>query len=210
MAALLETTLENVRALDDAWLPLGLCGGIFVQGDYPLPTGAEIKLRIIFNNEVVMIPGVVRWARRGGADHLPGGLGIEFTPNDTRSELALLHLARQRIKKKRWVESDVDGRRRERRVLTQIDCEYMLFGFRVRKHTVNVSPRGALIATDIPPDIGSVLPVRLWKPDTPPITMQARVVRHTDHPVPGIGVALDSSAPDESGRWNRLLAGLGS
>jgi uncharacterized protein (TIGR02266 family) len=89
LRVLVEYVCENGLSTEPA-TTLG-AGGLFIEGETPLPRGATLKMRFQLPGSQLMheIEGRVVWRRRAGdPGHHSPGMGIEFTDRAGAARLA--------------------------------------------------------------------------------------------------------------------------
>jgi Tfp pilus assembly protein PilZ len=194
-----------------AYATQGSLGGIFVPGLYDLRVGEMVLLELTLeaNEELLSTPAIVRWLRIKPTRKLPAGVGVEFAP----------HL-KNGIPDLYGPDGNITDLRRAPRYDVKLGADYQLMGFTIHRTVANLSHRGALIETDIPPNPGLIFPVVVTGADGAVHEVTVTSVRKlTETPaeaaaaeaaakIKGVGVQFITTKPDDQYQISRIMANI--
>lgn len=173
---------------------------VFVAGHTELATGSEVALEVIFIRELISfhLRGAVRWRRMRAADNLPAGIGVHLLASEEEAHELVVQFARG---------SNVDIKRRPRRVRVNMDVEYAIETGFVRATLHDLSRDGAFVLTEDPPPSRTLLAMRIYpRPGAAPLSLNAEVAWRRDEPPRGFGVTFLVGDPVKQAELDRLMA----
>lgn len=197
--------VRNRAAFLDMYAEKGGLGGLFVEGDVDVPLGEPLDVELHFVEEQVVfrIRAAARWRRaQSGRKSVPPGVGLEFTPEDRGAQRLLLEFAGgaslqlvERSSRRYGVQMPARYKGADGRVVTEV--------------TDDLSEGGAFIRSENPPEVGSLVELKLLPGRSIfGVGVQAVVAWRRTDGRSGFGVEFLFDSARRRGRLQKVLDGV--